>query len=706
MTDGANIELIEYQKPALEAGTYTFTANQTFEPVRGNTQTYNATSNVVVSGPRFSLDPGVVRAQYPPSGALGNYSAVFPHVALSSPTLPWERSAYAANDFEPWLVLLVIDEADVARGDVVVPSEPERLGTISAEPGFKYQYRHAAPDNNPNEMVSTVKIKRSLLTTLLPGGRSLRLQAHVRRRIEDDGSSRETAIVFSDRVPRPGASTFCFLVSVEGLYDDSGTYAFAAGSSNQMMTLVALTSWGFASYPSTGATFDELVQDISPGNLVLPAPDANDRAKAHLEVGAVPLWHEMRTADQTYSWYRGPLSPIRPAPPKPHELATELAVFADSLVTYHFGEGMFDVSNAAAFELGKAIALNDRAFTTALYEWKENSNLRALQALEHPSASELLVGAPGAPSDPVPVAESTNDHDRVRFLTDWFANLASLSPVPFNYLVPDESMLPTESLRFFSIDRLWIDSLLAGAFSVGGNLRDDVLRAELEPGMLDELAAQRLPTTLAARLAETLGVSTRSLSLTYDPATKNGTVRVKGTDYRLAKRANMVSVTDPGSRRRQFEALTGGAGTKETTGVLVRSQLVSGWPDMFIDAYSSTVPGARKNKLPPMKNVAASRRASNILMLSFDGELDMIEFYLKPDGLHFGLDVNSDGSLNKNTPDHGDRVGQWRNMDLRIVDLDKLATTIAPRLNSATFALQMFEGSSKGRFTVKSGANE
>jgi hypothetical protein len=42
-----------------------------------------------------------------------------------------------------------------------------------------------------------------------------------------------------------------------------------------------------------------------------------------------------------------------------------------------------------------------------------------------------------------------------------------LDTPPFNYLVPDERMLPVESIRFFWVDPLWVDCLLKGAFSIG-----------------------------------------------------------------------------------------------------------------------------------------------------------------------------------------------------------------------------------------------
>src|SRR5579871_6432114 len=52
----------------------------------------------------------------------------------------------------------------------------------------------------------------------------------------------------------------------------------------------------------------------------------------------------------------------------------------------------------------------------------------------------------------------------------WLTRLMQLSGVPINYLVPDEAMLPPESIRFFHLDVNWIAALIDGAFSIGRNL--------------------------------------------------------------------------------------------------------------------------------------------------------------------------------------------------------------------------------------------
>ena len=48
-----------------------------------------------------------------------------------------------------------------------------------------------------------------------------------------------------------------------------------------------------------------------------------------------------------------------------------------------------------------------------------------------------------------------------------------LEGIPFHYLVPDERLLPPESLKFFVVDPAWLAALRDGAFSIGRVLPGD-----------------------------------------------------------------------------------------------------------------------------------------------------------------------------------------------------------------------------------------
>src|SRR5271169_137539 len=54
-------------------------------------------------------------------------------------------------------------------------------------------------------------------------------------------------------------------------------------------------------------------------------------------------------------------------------------------------------------------------------------------------------------------------------VTNWLGRLVLLYGVPFHYLVPEEEMLPSESIRFFYVDPIWIQCLVQGACSVGSS---------------------------------------------------------------------------------------------------------------------------------------------------------------------------------------------------------------------------------------------
>lgn len=118
-------------------------------------------------------------------------------------------------------------------------------------------------------------------------------------------------------------------------------------------------------------------------------------------------------------------------------------------------------------------------------------------------------------------------------VANWLDDLGLLGGVPFNYLVPDEAMLPVESLRFFSLHERWPACLLDGALSIGR-----VTPADYE-----------LDRTLAADLRQSAGD-------TLSPWVR--------------------CLLDPADA----------ADTRALSGVLLRSDAVAGWPGLQIVATS------------------------------------------------------------------------------------------------------------------------
>jgi hypothetical protein len=326
--------------------------------------------------------------------------------------------------------------------------------------------------------------------------------------------------------------------------------------------------------------------------------------------------HHFRKGAKSVSWYHSPL-----ATGKHSESGFDFPVKAsDQLLQYDSDSGMFDVSYAAAWELGRLLALANKRFSTELFQWKRRhtQNIRAREQMVIHDSRHLPPNLSGNPS-----------LDLLKTVQKGFEDLSLLKGVPFNYLVPEEAMLPVESIRFFYIDELWMDCLLDGAFSIG---------------------------------------------------------RVTSTDHAHdVDRKKNISLDYP-----------------TRTGFIMRSDVISGWPDMVIEGYSCDPKSA---DIPLVLH--QTLLSENVVLCIFEGEIDHVVMHLRPETIHFGVDV--DGykyfkSLRPKNPESGTTkktVPLKKDAD-RVVDIKSLYGDIDSP-NSAQFAYQMVEGVEKVVFHKKGG---
>jgi hypothetical protein len=175
-------------------------------------------------------------------------------------------------------------------------------------------------------------------------------------------------------------------------------------------------------------------------------------------------------------------------------------------------------------------------------------------------------------------------------LRRFMARLRLLHGVPFSYLVPDAKLLPLESIRFFYVDRAWTDAMVQGALSIG--TISSVDRTQLE-AVYPQVCAE------------------------VDEAER--TVR-KPRDEALLK---------------------GGAST--ITGFLLRSRLVSGWPNLHVRAYSRDVIAddalttAAESDPDRLKVLRLERLAPAVLLVLFDGVPAVVHVEEPRQGVQFGV---------------------------------------------------------------------
>jgi len=107
-----------------------------------------------------------------------------------------------------------------------------------------------------------------------------------------------------------------------------------------------------------------------------------------LRLGYVPLGHELRHGDRTVSWYRGPVVPAT-TPARIRNF-----IFANADAALHFDEqtGLFDVSYAAAWQLGRLLALQSPEFARALFHLESGlvaeTSMREAENVILPGATE------------------------------------------------------------------------------------------------------------------------------------------------------------------------------------------------------------------------------------------------------------------------------------------------------------------------------
>ena len=483
---GDSVRLVTSHRPPLSDGDYevtiehelslTETVDQGWLMPRGTNgpkreRTSSSTFRFTVAGPRFSVDPSVIHSSFPPDRSHGRFSHVLPHVVLERTTLPWERSAVQRDDepidprfappveLPPWLALLVFDASDLQgrKSNMSVAdlrSGPQQMAPLPPE-----------ADEDPSMAVQVLDVPWSMLEPMVPGPEDLDWLTHVRDVVPADHVAGQPAIVESSTVvawhhPSQGVMSEAHLVSLENWYqrDKAGNVSLTLNPSpTDDVRLVSLHRWSFFCDSEPARSFEDLTEGLgrTADHLRRRLPDGPGRRLADL--GYTVLTHQFRHGQVGPSLYRGPFrpgpGPIAVSRPSMDELLPVLA--ADELLSFDAEGSMYDVSYAAAWELGRMLALQDPSAGVALHHWRTEGRHAERLARVMEEHDHLHHGLAASALSPFPIS-------------GWIEQaLDRFEAVPFRYLVPDEEMLPRESMRFFEVDTDWLLCLRDGALSIG-----------------------------------------------------------------------------------------------------------------------------------------------------------------------------------------------------------------------------------------------
>jgi hypothetical protein len=282
--------------------------------------------------------------------------------------------------------------------------------------------------------------------------------------------------------------------------------------------------------------------------------------------------------------------------------------------------------------------------------------MRIVVAAEHVLTEAIATAsAPQAPEEPSGLPSE---------VATFLAHLRLMSGVAFQYLVPDDDLLPPESIRFFYLDRNWTDAAVDGALAAG-----------------TFTTAER--ATLAARYTE--------IRDAIDTAERNV----------WADRTGVQGHDGP---------------AEVATGLLLRSRAVSGWPGLHVRGYRGADP-------EPMRMLRIERLAPAVLLALVDGIPDRMVIEEPRQGIQFGVDAQEDGgaggrfAANVRDPATGRFTGTTAPVPFRkdapgVIDRttlrERLIATgeVGPALDSAEYALQLLQlpyqqwfGEADGGFT-------
>lgn len=419
-TAQGTIQFIANHEPALGPGDYSLSAALMIQAQQPDGTTGQAQDSAKlhfsVYGERFSLAPDQIQSLFPPPNASGAFSNVLPHAVLSRRSLPWERTPRSdgqqANfpnfNVGSWLALLVLTDTElrqaVVQTSTVAALLPSPRGTLPV--GTLSTLSSGVLDSweTPSDPCRYLELPGDLFSTLAPSYDDLGWLAHARRKSlpAPDGTDQisDYAVVIANRFPRVAQASQVFLVSLEGLSDylpdNDGNPSSKLGK-NSLRLIV------FASWRVTAAVdpfrFKELLEQLDGCGKGDDATLRLDRgehavgssdgvAAAALSAGFTALPHATRAGDATISWYRGPFAPA--AVPLTLIASALPASSADAVCAYDPGTGLFDVSYASAWSLGRLLGLADQHFAQGMYAFK--------QGLQHDSVLRLQPGRFGRQS--------------------------------------------------------------------------------------------------------------------------------------------------------------------------------------------------------------------------------------------------------------------------------------------------------------------
>ncbi|MEW2354905.1 hypothetical protein [Spirillospora sp. NPDC029432] len=687
------------QTPSVGRGTYTVTVEQTVPddlPLGGGAPPAAVTQRIEVTGLRLHIGDHEVHGAYPPAGSVGPLHSVLPHVAFERRVLPWEnrldwQAGEEENRTRPWLALLLF-----TRGEIV--DDPEAAGLTTAGTAGELLvdaadvavpvFSPALTDDERALPVRTIRVTKETFGQIAPRATEVAHLAHVRSALPgetgDDEARRaaEYSFVTANRVPsRTGGPYVAHLVSLEG---HTGRFA-DPGTLTGDIRLLSLYSWTFTSGPGGQASFsglrEHLLRSAMPNGaadnsrrllLRLPPPETTDTGvyteytRYRLDNGFVPVAHDSGKP-KDFAWYRGPLVPYKVTDPSPVDAEY----------------GIEDLSYEAARALGRGLVLADQDVAAALAAYLDRAHGRlsdAVRMIAPQLPAATFAEAAGGDGEDLREAVSTlleeaddtwlaafrsvvvdgepaHDHAAVLTAGAWTGDgpagagaprdgsgpgagteadlVATLREGDLGSAAPDMTELMS---AFLAADDSVLGDLAAQATAVVSGPAAGAAESEPDEPVIVEWLDQlrRLEQVPFDHLVPHAGMLPEESLRVFriDAAWVDhlldgafAAAERSSTDRKALKKLRASYLERSSTRRRPG------------SGILIRSQLVSAYPEMRVSVSGEQADGSAAAAGEVLR---CDRVAPDVLLCLFDGLPGRIVLHEPMQGLHIGVQTSED----------------------------------------------------------------
>lgn len=367
------MKFMDYILPPLQNGKYVVKAEQKVtEPV---VHAFHKQEEFRIADRIFSIDKKCVFAAFPAENEEGEFGDVLPFLVMDIRTFPWEYSVGKVNGAPlPWVCLIAVAEDE---GAVIKELTVEEL-LEKEEQGVYFPDRTKLPSvfaDKDTDPCRVLDLPRTLYEELMPSKEDLPYLCHARRvnlkRTEDDICAKDGyfSVVLGNRFIPSGETlrkSTIHLVSLLGMGDLSVPPAY------ETVRLVSLYQWDVFSKVQSEVGFVSAIEGLKENCGVIGMEHETEAIKQ-----TCVLKHFFRTGEEGYSLYRSPLLAFH----NEEEFDLKEKHTADGHLIYDRELGMFDVTYASAWQLGRMLALSHPADAQKIVQFRKDQKLLAHKGL-------------------------------------------------------------------------------------------------------------------------------------------------------------------------------------------------------------------------------------------------------------------------------------------------------------------------------------